>query len=480
MPRGVLFQYFEWHYPEDGSLWRRMESEAERLKSLGVTALWAPPPTKGMGGGMDTGYGLYDLYDLGEFDQKGSVRTKYGTKDEFVRAIGAAHAAGMLVYVDVLFNHRMGGDEIEEVEVEEVDWEDREKTVSPPYTIRTWSKFTFPGRRGKYSSLTLNRDHFNAFGYNHDAPDEKKLYRVVGKSFAADAGIHGDATDYLLGMNVDTAHPEVRDDLFHWGTWFVKATGVDGFRIDAVKHVSTGFVRDWLAHVRGTFPDKELFAVGEFWSESLDELDRYLDRVEGAVSLFDVPLHLRFAEASKKRRSFDLRTIFHGTLVEHRPKAAVTFVDNHDTQPGQTIGTFLNAWFKPHAYALILLREQGYPCVFYGDYYGNDDKKRRLKSHRAVIDALLKARGRMRGERRDYFDHPNCIGWVWTGDDDNPPIAVLMSNGAKGRKRMRISNGRREFRDVTGGVKQIITTDDEGAAEFTCRARCVSVWCAVE
>ena len=44
---------------------------------LGVTALWLPPAYKGAGGDKDVGYGVYDLYDLGEFNQKGSVPTKY-------------------------------------------------------------------------------------------------------------------------------------------------------------------------------------------------------------------------------------------------------------------------------------------------------------------------------------------------------------------------------------------------------------------
>jgi alpha-amylase len=48
------------------------------------------------------GYGAYDLWDLGEFDQKGSVRTQYGTRAE----LEAAHAAGLLAYIDVVFNHK--------------------------------------------------------------------------------------------------------------------------------------------------------------------------------------------------------------------------------------------------------------------------------------------------------------------------------------------------------------------------------------
>lgn len=35
----------------------------------------------------DVGYGVYDLFDLGEFDQKGSIRTKYETKDDYLKTI---------------------------------------------------------------------------------------------------------------------------------------------------------------------------------------------------------------------------------------------------------------------------------------------------------------------------------------------------------------------------------------------------------
>lgn len=46
----------------------------------------------------DTGYGVYDVYDLGEFDQKGTVRTKYGTKQELLDAIATCKEQEMAVY----------------------------------------------------------------------------------------------------------------------------------------------------------------------------------------------------------------------------------------------------------------------------------------------------------------------------------------------------------------------------------------------
>ena len=45
-------------------------------------------------------------------------------------------------------------------------------------------------------------------------------------------------------------------------------------------------------------------------------------------------------------------------------------MDNHDTQPGQSLESWVEGWFKASAYTLILLRSFGYPCVFYGDLAG--------------------------------------------------------------------------------------------------------------
>ena len=84
---GLMMQYFEWYMPEDASLWKKITEEASKLKTLGVTALWVPPAYKGANGKSDVGYGVYDLYDLGEFNQKGSNPTKYGTKKEYMEMI---------------------------------------------------------------------------------------------------------------------------------------------------------------------------------------------------------------------------------------------------------------------------------------------------------------------------------------------------------------------------------------------------------
>ena len=155
----TMMQFFEWYLPNDGLWWKRCAAKAGKLHDLGITSVWLPPAYKGTSQ-EDVGYGVYDMYDLGEFDQKGTVRTKYGTKQEYLDAIKAFHEAGVKVYADIVLNHRMGGDETEEVTAVTDSPEDRNVQVGGEQTIRVWSKFTFPGRQGKYSKFTWNHTHF--------------------------------------------------------------------------------------------------------------------------------------------------------------------------------------------------------------------------------------------------------------------------------------------------------------------------------
>ena len=83
-----------------------------------------------------------------------------------------------------------------------------------------------------------------------------------------------------------------------------------------------------------------------------------------------MPLHFNFYRASTAGDDIDLTHILDGSLVSVDSIHAVTFVDNHDTQPDQALESTVEPWFKPLAYALILLREAGYPCVFMGDLFG--------------------------------------------------------------------------------------------------------------
>ena len=127
---GTIMQYFEWYLPRNCALWNKVSYEAKHLNDIGITAVWLPPAYKGADGNNDVGYAVYDLYDLGEFNQKGSVSTKYGTKDEYLKAIKILHKNNIQVYADISLDHMIGADEVEEVEVIEEDPSNRNMEVS--------------------------------------------------------------------------------------------------------------------------------------------------------------------------------------------------------------------------------------------------------------------------------------------------------------------------------------------------------------
>ena len=485
---GVMFQFFHYKYKTGGALWNELNSEAANLSKKGITAIWFPPPYKGNGGGFDVGYGVYDLFDLGEFDQKGTIPTKYGTKKELEDAVKSVRDSEMQAYVDTVFNHKVGGDSHELVHACEVDWNDRNR-VYGCRDIRIWSHFRFDGRRDadgnlSYSTMEWHWWHFDSTDWD-EMRKEKKLYRLKDKVFETPVSPENGNYDYLLGVDLDTREPTVDGELRWWGRWIVDTLNVDGFRIDAVKHIRSEYFKDWLNHLRVHFSGRSLFAVGEYWSGNLDDLLTYILNTEETLSVFDVPLHYRFFTASNSGSNYDMRTILDYTLMKEKPSKAVTFVDNHDTQPGEKLESWVEPWFKPIAYAIILLRREGYPCVFYGDYYG--DRYRRddgldatMYSHKFLIDKFLFARKAYGfGDQHDYFDHPNTIGWTRLGNSAHPgSMAVVLTNGSDGYKWMNMFRPNAEYSDVTGhfGETETVKTNSDGWGRFPCPGGKVSVW----
>jgi alpha-amylase len=475
----TIMQFFEWHLEPDGKHWRRLKEMAPELKEKGITSVWIPPVTKATSPD-DNGYAPYDLYDLGQFSQKDSIRTKYGTKQELIEAIIECQNAGIKVYVDVVMNHKAGADETELIKVIEVDQEDRTVEISEPFEIEAWTKFTFPGREGKYSPFEWRYEHFTGTDY-----DEKTGKSGVFKILADDKdwSKHVDNEcgnyDYLMLADIDYEHPEVKKEMIEWGKWLADTLNCDGYRLDAIKHINHYFIREFVEEMRKHRGD-DFYFVGEVWKTQLHACQKYLDHVNYQIDLFDVPLHYKLHKASIEGSDFDLTSIFEGTLVNSHPKNAVTFVDNHDTQPQESLESWVQDWFKPSAYALILLRRDGNPCLFYGDYYGIGGPEP-AEGHKEILDRLLFARyEKAYGEQHDYFDHPNTIGWVRIGSKEfkHSGCAVVISNGEDGEKRMYVGERKagETWVDLTNSRDDLITIGKDGYATFPVNGGCVSVW----
>ena len=481
MENQTLMQYFEWYLPDDGQHWSRLAEDAPNLAAKGIRKVWMPPAFKGTGSN-DVGYGVYDLFDLGEFDQKGTVRTKYGLKEEYLRAIEALSQNGIEAIADVVLNHKAAADYKERFTVVEVDPNDRNVEISEPFEIEAWMHFAFPGRNKTYNDFEWHWYHFT--GTDYDAKNNKSgIFLIQGdnKGWADDELVDNENGNYhyLMYADIDFKHPEVIQNLYDWAHWFIESTGVHGFRLDAVKHIDSFFMKNFIRDITEKYGE-DFYVFGEFWNSDEKANNDYLENIDYRFDLVDVKLHHNLFDASKSGADYDLRTIFDQTLAKNHPESAVTFVDNHDTQRGQALESTIEEWFKPAAYALILLREAGLPCVFYGDYYGISGEFAQ-ESFQEILDKLLDIRLNLAyGEQTDYFDDANCIGWTRQGKHDGQPIAVLISNAQAASKSMLIGLewAGREFSDYLGNSSQIVTIDDQGWGEFPVEEKSVSVWSA--
>lgn len=473
----TLMQYFEWYLPSDSTLWNKLTKESKHLENIGITHLWLPPAYKGASGKEDVGYGVYDLYDLGEFDQKGAIPTKYGTKDEYLNAIQILHESNIKVLADIVLNHKMGADETEEVLAVQDDASDRNVSLTGAKPITVWTKYNFPGRGNTYSDFKWNWTHFHGVDWDENT-GTAAIYKFYGKHWDENVDKENGNFDYLMGADIDLNNFDVVKELKKWGKWYIDTTLLDGFRLDAVKHIRAEFFPEWLTSLR-EITGKKLFSVGEYWSLNIDTINNFINKTEGVMSLFDVPLHYNFYRASISNGEFDMSQIFEGTLVGTNPEKAVTFVDNHDTEPGQALESWVLDWFKPLAYSLILLRKDGFPCVFYGDYYGIPEKEVSPKDQ--MLQTLLKVRKYYAyGEQYDYLNNRNVIGFTRLGDYEHPDsgLAVVMSDARGGAVQMNVGKNLANtiFYDCTGNLSETVYVDNDGNGIFYCKDGSVSVW----
>jgi len=477
MKNGVMMQYFEWNLPNDGNLWKQLKSEAKHLSEIGITAVWIPPAYKA-DEQQDEGYATYDLFDLGEFEQKNTVRTKYGTKQELKEMIDELHKYEISVYLDAVMNHKSWGDYTEKFMIEEVNPANRNESISEPFEIQGWTGYNFPGREGKYSDFQWHWYHFSGVDYD-DAAKRSGIFQIQGENKHWSEGVDNENGnyDFLLGNDLDLNHPEVIAELNRWGIWVSKELNLDGMRLDAIKHMNNVFVKQFLEAIRAD-RGAEFYAVGEYWNGNLDILDAYLDKMEHKIDLFDVPLHYELFAASEQGEKYDMQHLLDNALVKTIPDCAVTFVDNHDSQKGSSLESQISDWFKPLAYGLILLMEKGYPCLFYGDYYGTMGNK---SPHKFIIELLLDIRKKYAfGEQINYFDHPSVVGFIRKGDKEHQGsgLCMLISNDKDGDKAMNIGSEHAGeiWYELTKSIKEEVTIDKNGNGKFLVKGKNIAVW----
>ncbi|KAK5194161.1 hypothetical protein LTR92_006501 [Exophiala xenobiotica] len=286
-------------------------------------------------------------------------------------------------------------------------------------------------------------------------------------------------------MFADTDHSNsaVRADILNWSSWITSNLELGGMRLDAIKHYSLAFLHDLIRHLDANAPKgKDLFFVGEYWDADTATLEKVTQKFQGRLNLFDVQLVYNFSDFSKGR-NWDLKAVLDGSLVQRIPKHAVTFVGNHDTQETRSLAAPVEEWFIPLAYALILLREGGTPCVFWGDIFGNHGPRPRLPACGGKLARLIAARKLFAyGQQRDYLDSEDCIGWTRLGHKSKSKgagLAVVMTNSWDRRsKRMFVGqkHAGERWRDTLGFEDKQVIIDNLGYGRFPVGHRSIGVW----
>ncbi len=318
---GVLMQAFYWDVEPIGGWWDLLADKVAGWADAGINRIWVPAPSKGQSGGYSMGYDPSDYFDLGEFDQHGTVETRFGSRAELEALIETAHSNGVEVIADIVLNHNSGGG-----------------LQYNPY-------------RG-YDTYTLfDEDHGNASG---------KFNRYYEHFYPNSTSPNDPGSLFFPETNLDHNQEYVQNWLwaadYSVAKFYKNEIGFDGWRFDYVLGFEPWVVKAWLDEVGG-------FSVAELWDGRVEVLENYIEETGSGV--FDFATFYKLDEAFDR---YDDLTYLTGDMVwKSYPDKAVTFTANHDTEKDENEDNFISMENKLKAYAFILTHP-GYPTVFYSDY----------------------------------------------------------------------------------------------------------------
>lgn len=367
-PSRVVLQAFWWDYWNNNyqNGWYNYLTElAPRLKSMGVDAVWIPPTSKGGGGTNDVGYGIFDHYDLGDKYQKGNVKTRLGTKDEYLRMVAVMHANGIDVIQDVVLNHSNGTGGLGAVE-------GNDKGGKDPNAISGWDEDN-PWKNFRYTSFAtpatdeskndyLNRSgrwfknwqNFNRsgspnWGFNdYSYPLHKEMFGPdisYSQSSINTNGARSTAATYGLATIYDPNQSAgyMKQQAIEWGVWMKKQSGIDGVRLDATKHFEWDVTEAFLYNLQwgsGFYGSKKTWANGgdNMWAvaEYIPEggqpsMENHIDGVQGRTGTFDFNLRDQVYNMVSGDGFYDVSAIPGGQISSVYRNRTVNFVNNHDT-----------------------------------------------------------------------------------------------------------------------------------------------------
>ncbi len=284
---------------------------------LGVTGIWLMPIAQ------SPSYHGYDVTDYYKVDDE------YGTNEDFKRLINAAHQRGIRVIVDMVLNH---------TSAQHPWFEGARSDANSEY--RDWYLWAdSPGIKGWHKNGTRNEYYYGLFW------------------------------DQMPDLNYD--NPEVTAEMHNVIRFWLEEMGVDGFRLDAIKHLievdgrleNTDATHTWLEGFRtfykGINPDA--LTVGEVWSPSSAVVEYIGDELDLA---FEFDMADAILGAAGTGQTSSLKMAQKTVLRTYPPNQFATFLANHDQNRARS--SLMNDEQAKLA-ATLQLAFPGVPFIYYGE-----------------------------------------------------------------------------------------------------------------
>ncbi|WP_255305011.1 pullulanase-type alpha-1,6-glucosidase [Microbacterium sp. 3J1] len=354
-----------------------IRQQLDYIEGLGTTAIWLTPsfankPVQGEGANASAGYHGYWITDFTRIDPH------LGTNAELEALIADAHERGIKVYFDIITNHTADVIDYAEGQYSYID------QATSPYTDAAGTAFDPADHAGTGEFPAL--DPATSFPYTPVIAEaevdvkvpawlnDPTLYHNRGNStWSGESVTYGDfdGLDDLM-----TEHPTVVNGFVEvYDQWI--DLGIDGFRIDTVKHVNFEFWEQWTtdvldyAHAQG---NDDFFMFGEVYDADPVKLAPYV-RDTDMNSILDFTFQSSAVSYASGNSAKGLQSLFAGddryTTPDSSATALPTFLGNHDMG---RVGSFLQSTDAPLqrdelAHELMFLT-RGQPVVYYGDEQG--------------------------------------------------------------------------------------------------------------
>ncbi|OHX64605.1 hypothetical protein NH26_23835 [Flammeovirga pacifica] len=309
----VLLQGFHWEAADatKKDWWQNLNSKVGEISDAGFDAIWLPPPSDA---GDRAGYLPRKWYDL---------NSNYGTEAELRTLVQNLGNNNIQAIADIVINHRVGS--------------------------TGWADFTEPSLGGCSSICS----------------DDEVNWSEYSTEIGAACGDNDSGTQYEAARDLNHNSLTVRDEIKKWMTWLKNDVGFDGWRYDFVHGFNAYYFAEYNNH---TSP---YISIGEQW-KPYNEIVGWLDGAQNTSSAFDFPLKYTLHDAVNGNYNY-----LNGlpSLLGTRGSQAVTFLDNHDTEPVRS--EYGNNSFPNNpsdnsqllqGYAYILTHP-GVPVVFYSHYF---------------------------------------------------------------------------------------------------------------